>query len=136
MRLRVKRIGYKEMTVVVDLDTARTELEIVVARHPIRLEGVCTPSTAWAVELVADTVFAQDTTRVTMRVRDGVFEDVRTIRLRDWSTVGFAGERAGTYDIEVRAPGYRIWRRSGVRVTKNTCHVRTQTVHVRLIPMR
>lgn len=34
-----------------------------------------------------------------------------------------AGERAGTYDITVRAPGYRDWTRTSVRVTADECHV-------------
>lgn len=134
-RLRVRRIGYTETVVVVDPDTSRTGIEIVVKEHPIRLEGLCTLSWDPAVVLVADTVFAQDTTWVRMRVSDGAYEDVRTIRLRDWREVGFAGERAGRYDIEVRAHGYRIWRRSGVRVTKGICHVQARTFRVRLSPM-
>jgi len=33
------------------------------------------------------------------------------------------GERAGTYAVLVRAPGYQDWQRSGVRVDRDLCHV-------------
>ncbi|GLC23533.1 PEGA domain-containing protein [Roseisolibacter agri] len=39
--------------------------------------------------------------------------------------VGLAGERAGTYEVTVESPGYRPWRRTGVRVTEGRCHVNT-----------
>ncbi len=36
-----------------------------------------------------------------------------------------AGERPGSYDVEVTAPGYRPWRRTDVevRMGRNECHV-------------
>ena len=43
-----------------------------------------------------------------------------------------AGERAGTYDLTVRAPGYRDWTRNGVNVTEDECHVRLTKVTARL----
>ena len=43
-----------------------------------------------------------------------------------------AGERAGTYDLTVRAPGYRDWTRNGVNVTEDECHVRLTEVTARL----
>jgi hypothetical protein len=36
-----------------------------------------------------------------------------------------AFDRPGTYEITVESPGYRVWRRSGVRVTEARCSVRT-----------
>lgn len=36
-----------------------------------------------------------------------------------------AHERAGRYDVTISIPGYRTWRRDGVRVTEDECHVRT-----------
>jgi hypothetical protein len=43
-----------------------------------------------------------------------------------------AQERAGTYDLTVRAPGYRDWTRKGVRVTADRCHVRPVALTARL----
>jgi hypothetical protein len=44
-----------------------------------------------------------------------------------------ASERSGTYDLTVRAPGYRDWTRTGVRVTQeDQCHVRTVALTARL----
>ena len=35
-----------------------------------------------------------------------------------------AGERAGTYDVTVRAPGYRDWLGSGIKISADECHVK------------
>jgi hypothetical protein len=43
-----------------------------------------------------------------------------------------AGERTGTYDLTVRAPGYRDWTRTGVRVTGDECHAHPTTLTARL----
>lgn len=43
-----------------------------------------------------------------------------------------AGEREGTYDLTVRATGYRDWTRVGVTVTKDVCHVRRTDITARL----
>lgn len=43
-----------------------------------------------------------------------------------------AGERPGTYDLTVRAPGYREWTRTGVKVTADECHVRGIALTARL----
>jgi hypothetical protein len=43
-----------------------------------------------------------------------------------------AGERQGTYDLTVRAPGYRAWTRSNVKVTADECHVRGIALTARL----
>jgi hypothetical protein len=48
--------------------------------------------------------------------------------------LGAAGERPGTYDLTVRAPGYRDWTRNGVTVTADECHVRSVAVTARLQP--
>jgi len=43
-----------------------------------------------------------------------------------------APERAGTYDVTVRSPGYHEWTRTGVRVTAEECHVRPVALNARL----
>lgn len=43
-----------------------------------------------------------------------------------------AGEREGTYDVTVRAQGYRNWTRTGVRVTAGECHVHPVALTARL----
>ncbi len=48
--------------------------------------------------------------------------------------LSLAHERAGTYTVVVRNPGYRDWRATGVRVTRDECHVITQTLTARLEP--
>lgn len=45
-----------------------------------------------------------------------------------------AGERAGTYEVAVSKPGYATWIKSGVRVTKNECHVNTVQLTALLQP--
>lgn len=64
-------------------------------------------------------------------VREDTFVD--TLRGVD-SVVSGAYERAGTYRVEVSSPGYRTWRRDGVRVGRDECHV--QTVHLRAMLVR
>lgn len=43
-------------------------------------------------------------------------------------------ERVGTYTVRVRRPGYALWQRQDVRVTKDRCHVVTVRVRARLQP--
>lgn len=45
-----------------------------------------------------------------------------------------AGERAGTYAVEVRRTGYQTWTANGVRVTKGECHVNTRRLIAALQP--
>jgi len=45
-----------------------------------------------------------------------------------------ADERPGTYSVQVYSPGYRMWAREGVRVTRDECHVRTQRLTAGLEP--
>jgi hypothetical protein len=44
-----------------------------------------------------------------------------------------AGERAGTYDVTVRADGYADWVKNGVVVTADECHVHTVSLTARLV---
>ncbi len=65
--------------------------------------------------------------------RDGSFVDTLSV-------FGFDGvldlygahERAGRYDVTISKPGYRTWRRDGVRVTEDECHVRTVELEAHL----
>lgn len=48
--------------------------------------------------------------------------------------VGLAYERAGTYEVSVKATNYKLWSRSGVVVSKDACHAITVNVTARLVP--
>ena len=43
-------------------------------------------------------------------------------------------ERPGTYDVEIRAAGYRPWRVQGVKVKDDGCHVITAKLDARMVP--
>jgi len=44
-----------------------------------------------------------------------------------------AGERAGTYAVTIGRPGYSSFSQSGVRVTRNECHVNPVQLEARLV---
>lgn len=44
------------------------------------------------------------------------------------------GERPGTYDVEVRADGYRLWRVEGVEAGHDGCHVDSIQLLARMVP--
>lgn len=46
--------------------------------------------------------------------------------------ISLAHEREGTYSVTVTKAGYKAWTTSGVRVTRDVCHVRTVTLTARL----
>ncbi|MEO5580406.1 MAG: PEGA domain-containing protein [Gemmatimonadaceae bacterium] len=46
--------------------------------------------------------------------------------------LSLAYERAGTYTVTVTKPGYREWRRTGVQVGRDECHVITVPLTARL----
>lgn len=48
--------------------------------------------------------------------------------------VTLAPERAGRYDVSVRKDGFAEWRKNGVEVTRDECHVRTVKLEARLEP--
>jgi hypothetical protein len=137
VRLRVRASGFDTASVLVRLDTVRLPLLVTMRPTTLLLPPVCTANVAPAISLSRDSQSARDTTLVTLRVRDGTFEQVATVRLRDWQyNKDFARERAGTYDIEARALGYGTWRRTGIKVQKDICHVATKTFRVLLVPRR
>ncbi|MYE15721.1 MAG: hypothetical protein F4Y07_04495 [Gemmatimonadetes bacterium] len=43
------------------------------------------------------------------------------------------GERPGTYDVELRADGYRPWRVEGVEAGHDGCHVENVELLARLV---
>jgi hypothetical protein len=69
-------------------------------------------------------------------VRDGSYADSSSIPEgqadRDAEPIMAALERAGTYVVTVSKAGYRDWTRSGVRVAKDECNVRTANLTARL----
>lgn len=68
--------------------------------------------------------------------RDGAFADTVLVpaHAAGASPYHLAHERAGTYAVTVERDGYRPWSRTGVRVTKDGCHVRTVELTARLQP--
>lgn len=77
----------------------------------------------------------------TVILRDGAYTDSSVFALDDplpgdsvfYPTNTF--ERAGTYTVRVRRPGYALWERQNVRVTSDQCHVVTARVRARLQPL-
>lgn len=67
--------------------------------------------------------------RGTLIVQDGAYADTTPLLM------GAAPDRPGTYTVVVRLPGYREWRRSRVRVPRQTCTVYTTFVRAVLQPV-
>ena len=73
-------------------------------------------------------------------VRDGTYLDSLTPYEGSGASPGglisrrAADERVGTYAVEVQHVGYRLWTATGVRVTRDECHVRTQRLRAALEP--
>ena len=63
--------------------------------------------------------------------RDGAVADTADQATYD-GPYPLAFERPGTYTVTVEQEGYRLWSVTGVRVTKDECHVRTVTLAARL----
>jgi hypothetical protein len=80
--------------------------------------------------------------RVAVSVRDGTFVDSTGGETALPSGVDVdsvyhgpfyrAFEREGTYRVDVQAPGYKPWSRSGVRVNASRCHVETVELHAEM----
>ena len=64
--------------------------------------------------------------------RDGPYADTVDITTLFDGPYGLAYERPGMYTVTVEQQGYRTWSRSGVRVTKDECHVRGVSITARL----
>lgn len=72
--------------------------------------------------------------------RDGdFFEHLKVVGWRGYppndtvTTLGGVYERSGRYEVVITHPGYQMWTRKGVRVSKDTCHVRTVRLTAQLI---
>lgn len=63
--------------------------------------------------------------------REGAFAE--TLRGAD-SLVSGVHERAGTYRVELSAPGYVDWSRDGVTAARDQCHVQTVQLRAALVP--
>jgi hypothetical protein len=72
----------------------------------------------------------------TVVARDGAYADSTSVPANgaNNTSVGLAGERAGTYSITVRKAAYQTWSKSGVQVTKDVCHVIPVQVTAKLQP--
>jgi hypothetical protein len=70
------------------------------------------------------------------RVRDGVYMDssfvVQTLATDAPKTFGLAYERSGTYEVTVKAIGYKEWKRSNIVVARDECHVIPVLITARL----
>jgi hypothetical protein len=72
-------------------------------------------------------------------VRDGAFTDslspARSLSSDPSSLLSLsaAGERPGTYSVEVQRSGYRTWTATNVSVGRNACHVETRLLRADLV---
>lgn len=95
--------------------------------------GACTAQYVYAV-----TVEVQDaltggapSSTPTGTLTDGEFQE--TMESYDGQFLFGGGERPGTYDVEVRAEGYRPWRVEGVEAGHDGCHVESNQLLARLV---
>jgi len=108
------------------------------ARPPLADEPpvfACTlEARAGVVVVVRDSVTGKGLAKsVSALLRSGSF--VESLRFAfDDSLIGGAYERAGTYRVELSAPGYRDWAREGVQVPQGQCHVESARVVALLVP--
>ena len=65
--------------------------------------------------------------------RDGTFADTAFAEATAFP-YSLAFERPGSYTVTVEKPGYRLWTRDGVTVTRDRCHVITVSIVARLQP--
>jgi hypothetical protein len=103
------------------------------SKKPVVEEQVmCTMEARPALAVVVlDSATGTGLAQVAMAVaREGVFAD--TLRGTD-SIVSGAHERAGTYRVELSAPGYADWSRDGIKVDRDACHVQTAQLRALLV---
>ena len=103
------------------------------SKKPVTEEQVmCTMEARPALAVVVlDSASGAGLAQVAVAVaREGVFAD--TLRGTD-SIVSGVHERAGTYRVELSAPGYVDWSRDGVTVERDACHVQTARLRALLV---
>lgn len=81
---------------------------------------------ALMVDVVDSTTNAPAGSGARIIATDGAYADTTT------GGGALAGERPGLYTVTVEQEGYRTWSRSGIRVTRDECHVRTERIVARL----
>jgi hypothetical protein len=99
-------------------------LVLVAGCDPARV--LCSPAQLFAIyvapiDAVSRTPVPEGATLI---IRDGTYVDSAQFAtgLADRPVLVAGFDRAGTYDVLVRRPGYRNWTREGVRVTRGgTC---------------
>ena len=64
--------------------------------------------------------------------RDGTFADTAEFTEIFPGPHALVRERPGSYTVTVEREGYQLWSRTGVRVTRGECHVRTVELTARL----
>ncbi len=90
---------------------------------------VCTAEFRYGLNItVVDSITVSPPASATLLVRSGTFADsVGPQAPFQFAPpvliLSTAGERAGTYDVTIKSPGYRDWIRSGIEVTADVCHV-------------
>ena len=105
--------------------------------------GACTQNIVPAIEVEVRDAVSGTHLSVTPRgvARDGGFEDSLRVGSTTFEdpplvvTMIGADERAGTYLVQLEAEGYQAWDTSGVRVTRDECHVRTASFTAELEPV-
>lgn len=114
--------------------TALTSLTLAACtKQPAVEHTMCTMEARSALAVVVvDSVTGAGLAATTVALaRDGTFSD--TLSGRD-SVVSGVFERAGTYRVELRSPGYRAWARDGITVGRDECHVQTVRLRALLVP--
>jgi len=102
------------------------------SKQPPEEQVMCTMEARPALAVVVlDSATGAGLAQVAVAVaREGVFAD--TLHGTD-SIVSGVHERAGTYRVELSAPGYLDWSRDGVKVERDACHVITARLRALLV---
>ena len=140
----VRRMGMREVSWTYDAVAGRSDtLALTITLAPPEASPICTTTEVPAIELLVrdSTARRLPPSDVMAVVRDGAYVDtLATSRmLRPDSLVlrlRGAAERPGTYTITVSHPEYGEWRRTGIQVRANECHVVTRRFTVPLFRRR
>ena len=105
----------------------------------VAVGGVCTEEARPALMVAVSDSLSPNTSslsNVSVVARDGAYRDSVFLAtypaLPTINQVPLAYERAGTYELTVRASGYQAWVRAGVVVQRDRCHVVTVPIAARL----